>query len=77
MTTIPDVTLRELRDAKGLKQMDVAHALGVHVRLVSGWENGTYKPNLRNGIALAKLYGVDVEEISRLTEEGKPSSSQD
>ena len=46
-----------------MTQEFVAESLGVSRQAVSKWENGTSEPSTSNLIALAKLYGVSVEEI--------------
>lgn len=46
-----------------MTQEFVAESLGVSRQAVSKWENGTSDPSTSNLIALAKLYGVTVEEI--------------
>ena len=46
-----------------MTQEFVAESLGVSRQAVSKWENGTSDPSTSNLIALAKLYGVSVEEI--------------
>lgn len=46
-----------------MTQEFVAESLGVSRQAVSKWENGTSDPSTSNLIALAKLYGVSVEEL--------------
>ena len=46
-----------------MTQEFVAETLGVSRQAVSKWENGTSDPSTSNLLALAKLYGVSVEEI--------------
>lgn len=41
----------------------MAEALGVSRQAVSKWENGTSEPSTANLMALAKLYGVPVDEL--------------
>ena len=48
-----------------MTQEFVAESLGVSRQAVSKWENGTSDPSTTNLLALAKLYGVSVEEILR------------
>ena len=55
-----------LRDHRTRCQMtQVAEALGVSRQAVSKWEKGLSSPSTANLIALAKLYGVSVEELLR------------
>ena len=41
----------------------MAEALGVSRQAVSKWENGTSEPSTANLMALAKLYGLSVDEL--------------
>ena len=51
-------TLRELREASGLTQFEVAQKLGVTITTVYNWERGTAEPLGRHLLALARLYAV-------------------
>ena len=57
--------LREHRVQCKMTQEFVAERLGVSRQAVSKWENGSSDPSTSNLMALAKLYGVSVEEILR------------
>lgn len=46
-----------------MTQEFVAESLGVSRQAVSKWENGTSDPSTSNLCALARLYGVPVEEL--------------
>lgn len=46
-----------------MTQEFVAESLGVSRQAVSKWENGTSDPSTSNLLALAKLYGVSVEDL--------------
>ena len=46
-----------------MTQEFVAESLGVSRQAVSKWENGTSDPSTSNLLALAKLYGISVEEL--------------
>ena len=56
-------TLKELRTEKNMTQEFVAESLGISRQAVSKWENGTSEPSTSNLIAIAKLYGVEPEEL--------------
>ena len=56
-------TLKEYRINCKMTQEFVAESLCVSRQAVSKWENGTSDPSTSNLLALAKLYGVSVEEI--------------
>lgn len=57
--------LKEHRLRCHMTQEFVAESLGVSRQAVSKWENGTSDPSTSNLFALAKLYGVSVEELLR------------
>lgn len=63
--------LRAHRTEKRMTQEFVAETLGVSRQAVSKWENGTSDPSTSNLCALAKLYGVPVEELLHKTQEEK------
>ena len=60
--------LKARRTAAGYTQEYVAEALGVSRQAVSKWENGTSEPSTSNLMALAKLYGLSVDELLRTAE---------
>ena len=55
--------LKAYRTDCKMTQEFVAESLGVSRQAVSKWESGKSDPSTSNLIALAKLYGVAVEEI--------------
>lgn len=57
------------RTEKQMTQEFIAETLGVSRQAVSKWENGTSDPSASNLCALAKLYGVPVEELLHETQE--------
>lgn len=58
-------TLKEHRIRCKMTQEFVAESLGVSRQAVSKWENGTSDPSTSNLFALAKLFGISVEELLR------------
>lgn len=56
-------TIKEYRTKCKMTQEFVAESLGVSRQAVSKWENGTSEPSTSNLFALAKLFGVSVEEL--------------
>ena len=56
-------TIKERRVALQMTQEFVAEQLGVSRQAVSKWENGTSDPSTSNLFALAKLFGIPVEEL--------------
>ena len=61
----------DLRKKKGWSQEELAEKLGVSRQAVSKWENGTSDPSTSNLCALAKLYGIPVEELLHETQDEK------
>jgi class 3 adenylate cyclase len=55
--------IRARREKQGLKQQDVANALGVSPQAVSKWERGENAPDIASVTPLARLLGVTVEWI--------------
>jgi len=60
--------LKAHRTSRGITQEYVAEALGVSRQAVSKWENGTSDPSTANLMALAKLYGLSVDELLKTGE---------
>ena len=52
-----------LRKSRGITQEELAQRLSVSPQAVSKWENGTSDPSTANLMALAKLYGLSVDEL--------------
>lgn len=63
--------LKSHRERCRMTQEFVAEAVGVSRQAVSKWENGTSDPSTSNLCALAKLYGIPVEELLHETQEEK------
>ena len=55
--------LKEHRIQCKVTQEFVAETIGVSRQTVSKWENGSSDPSTSNLFALAKLYGLSVQEI--------------
>lgn len=55
--------LAELRRAKGYSQEALANRLGLSRQAVSKWERAESSPDTENLIALARLYGVSLDEL--------------
>ena len=56
------------RKSLGMTQQQLADKLKVSFQAISKWENGTSDPSTSNLFALAKLYGVSVEELLKEVE---------
>jgi putative transcriptional regulator len=55
--------VRELRTRRGLAQGQLAEAMGVSRQTINSIENDRYTPSLPLAIALARYFGVTVEEM--------------
>lgn len=57
------IRIRELREARGLQQKELAIDLGVTQPTISGWELGIKVPSARNTQRLADYFGVSVDYL--------------
>jgi len=55
--------VREIRQAKGLSQEDLAFKSRVHRTYLGGIERGERNPSLKNIAAIAKALGVTLSEL--------------
>lgn len=55
--------VRECRTLKGLSQGELAAALDVSRQTINSIETGRYIPSLPLAIALARFFGLSIEEI--------------
>jgi putative transcriptional regulator len=55
--------VRALRIEKGLAQGELAEAMGVSRQTINSIENERYTPSLPLALALARYFGVTVEEV--------------
>jgi putative transcriptional regulator len=55
--------VRELRAQRNLAQGQLAEAMGVSRQTINSIENERYTPSLPLAIALARYFGVTVEEM--------------
>ena len=56
-----DERIRELRQARGLSQVDVAKAMGVTKQSASNWENNNIQPSIEVLIRLARYFYVSTD----------------
>jgi transcriptional regulator with XRE-family HTH domain len=56
-------TIRELREAGGLTQLELAIQLGVTPATVSNWERGVAEPKVAQLRAIARFFGVNSDDI--------------
>lgn len=55
--------LKEYREAKGLKQADLAELVGVRRETIVNLEKGKYNPSLKLAMDIAKEFHTTVEEL--------------
>ena len=53
--------LKEYREAKGLKQADLAELVGVRRETIVNLEKGKYNPSLKLAMDIAKVFHTTVE----------------
>lgn len=63
MKTLFPETLRSLREKCGLKQRELAAAIGVDVPMYSRYEHGERRPKREHVVKLAKRLGTDPDEL--------------
>ncbi len=69
--------LYELRKQHGLSQDELAEKLNVSRQAVSKWERSESSPDTDNLIALAKLYGISLDELLNYTPQKTSDNEQD
>ncbi len=55
--------IEEIRKARGVKQEELAKALGVSRQTISSLENGRYNPSVELAYKLSKYFGMTIEEV--------------
>ena len=61
--------LEEIRKQRGLRQEELAEAMGVSRQTISSLENGRYNPSVILAIKLARYFEMKVEDIFIYDEE--------
>lgn len=57
------IRIRELREAQGLQQKELAIDLGVTQPTISGWESGVKVPSARNTQRIANYFNVSIDYL--------------
>lgn len=60
---MPVMKIKELREAAGLKQTELAASVGVFQNVISNWENEVALPRARDIPYLARALGVTIDEL--------------
>ena len=63
--------LEQLRKQRGIRQEDLAQALGVSRQTVISLEKGKYNPSLSLAFKLARYFAMPIEEIFDDSDEGE------
>ncbi len=56
-------TFKELREERGMTQLEVAIKLGVTPATISNWERDVFEPKASQLRAMARLFGVSSDDI--------------
>ena len=67
--------LKRLRTEKGLSQEEVAGQLFLSRQTISKWENNLAEPGVENLKALARLYGVSLDQLLLAESTGAPEDT--
>ena len=67
--------LKDVREAKGLSQTDIARVLNTTRQQVSKWETGVQMMGVDKYIKLAKYYDISVDYLLGLVDADKNSES--
>ncbi len=59
----------QILQERGIKQDELAKALGVSRQTISSLENGRYDPSILLAHKIAKLFGLSIEEVFLFEEE--------
>lgn len=55
--------IEEIRTERGIKQEELAKAMGVSRQTISSLENGRYNPSIMLAYNIAKYFGMTIEEV--------------
>ena len=61
--------IEAIRTERGIRQDELAKALGVSRQTISSLENGRYNPSITLAYKIAKLFGMTIEEVFCFGEE--------
>ncbi len=61
--------IEEIRNERGMRQEELAKALGVSRQTISSLENGRYNPSIGLAFKVAKLFGLSIEDVFIYEEE--------
>ena len=61
--------IEAIRAEKGIRQDELARAMGVSRQTISSLENGRYNPSILLAYKLARYFGMTIEELFIFEEE--------
>ena len=61
--------IEEIRTERGIRQEELAKAMGVSQQTISSLENGRYNPSIMLAHNIAKYFGMTIEEVFIFEEE--------
>ena len=61
--------IEAIRSERGIRQDELAKALGVSRQTISSLENGRYNPSILLAYKIAKLFDMTIEEVFCFEEE--------
>ena len=61
--------LEEIRKERGIRQEELAAALGVSRQTIGSLENGRYNPSIVLAFKIARYFGMSIEDIFIYEEE--------
>lgn len=60
------INLKEVREAYGMTQQDLADQVGIRRETIVHLENNRYNPSLEMALKIAQVFNKQVEELFRL-----------
>lgn len=61
--------IEEIRNARGMRQEELAQALRVSRQTISSLENGRYNPSILLAYKIARFFGMAIEDVFIFEEE--------
>ena len=61
--------IEDIRTERGIRQEELAKAMGVSRQTISSLENGRYNPSIMLAHNIAKYFGMTIEEVFIFEEE--------
>ena len=61
--------IEEIRNARGIRQEELARLMGVSRQTISSLENGRYNPSITLAYKIAKYFDMTIEELFLFEEE--------